>query len=76
VVGSWIFTLFAVLWRSVLVPRPFAGLGMLATILQLTGVPLRAVLGLDVVTAMAMPLAPVYLAVAVWLVLKGFAEPA
>lgn len=76
VVGSWIFTLFAVLWRSVLVPRTLAGLGMLAAILQLTGVPLRAVLGLEVLTVMAMPLAPAYLAVALWLMLKGFAERA
>lgn len=76
VVGGWIFTLFAVLWRSFLVPRTLAGLGMLAALLQLTGVPLRAVLGLEVLTVMAMPLAPAYLAVALWLVLKGFAERA
>jgi len=50
VVGSWIFTFFTVMWRSRLVPRPLAGLGILATVLQLTGVPLRAVLGLEIVT--------------------------
>jgi hypothetical protein len=44
-------------------------------VLQLTGVPLRAVLGSSVVTPMAMPLAPVYTAVAAWLVFKGFEEP-
>jgi len=74
VVGGWIFTLFTVLWRSTLVPRPLAGLGMLATVLQVTGVPLRAVLGLEVVTLMAMPLAPIYVAVAAWLMFKGFEE--
>ncbi len=74
VVGSWIFTFFTVMWRSRLVPRPLAGLGMLATVLQLTGVPLRAVLGLEVVTPMAVPLAPLYLAVAAWLMFKGFEE--
>lgn len=74
VVGSWIFTLFTVLWRSALVPRLLAGLGMLTTLLQLTGVPLRALVGLEVVTPMAMPLAPVYLAVAAWLMFKGFEE--
>lgn len=74
VVGSWIFTLFTVLWRSRLVPRPLAGLGMLTTVLQMTGVPLLAVLGREVVTPMAMPLAPVYVAVAVWLMFKGFEE--
>lgn len=74
VVGSWIFTLFAVLWRCALVPRLLAGLGMLTTVLQVTGVPLRAVLGLGVITPMAMPLAPVYVAVAGWLIIKGFPE--
>jgi hypothetical protein len=47
---------------------------MLATVHQVTGVPLRAILGLEVVTLMAMPLAPVYVAVAAWLMLKGFEE--
>lgn len=75
VVGGWIFTLFTVLWRSRLVPRALAGLGMLATGLQVTGVPLRALLGLEIVTPMAMPLAPVYLAVAAWLMVKGFEQP-
>jgi len=63
-----------VMWRSRLVPRLLAGLGMLATVLQMTGVPLRAVLGLEVVTPLAMRLAPVYLAVAAWLMFKGFEE--
>jgi hypothetical protein len=74
VVGSWIFTLFTVLWRTRLVPRLLAGLGMLTTVLQVTGVPLRALLGMEIVTPMAMPLAPVYGAVAAWLMVKGFEE--
>lgn len=74
VVGGWIFTLFTVLWRSRLVPRPLAGLGLLAVALQVTGVSLRAILGLEVVMAMAVPLAPVYAAVGGWLVFKGFPE--
>jgi hypothetical protein len=74
VVGSWIFTLFAVMWRSRLIPRLLAGLGMLTAVLQITGVPLRALLGLELVTPMAMPLAPVYLAMATWLMVKGFEE--
>jgi hypothetical protein len=71
VVGSWIFTLFVALWRSRAVPRLLAGLGMLASVVQVTGVPLRALLGLEAVTAMAVPLAPVYLAAAAWLMYKG-----
>jgi hypothetical protein len=74
VVGTWIFTLFAALGRARLVPRVLAGLGMLAAALQMGGVPLRAILGLDVMTVLAMPLAPAYLAAAVWLTVKGFEE--
>ena len=74
VVGSWILTLFAVLGRSALVPRSLAVLGILAVLLQVTGVPLRAFVGMDVMTAMAVPLAPIYLAAGAWLVFKGFEE--
>ena len=74
VVGSWIFTLFTALWRFRLVPRVLAGLGMLTTVLQVAGVPLRALLGMEIITPLAMPLAPVYVAVAAWLMVKGFEE--
>lgn len=72
VVGSWLLTLFVLLWRGRVVPRVLAGLALLAAVLQITGVPLRALLGLEIVTPMAMPLAPAYAAVAVWLIVKGF----
>lgn len=71
-VGSWIFSLYAVLWRTRLIPRLIAVLGMLTTVLQVTGVPLRALLGMDVVTTMAIPLAPVYGGTALWLMFRGF----
>lgn len=74
VVGSWIFTLFSALWRSRQVPRLLAGLGVLASLMQVAGVPLRAILGMETVTQMAMPLAPVYAAAAIWLMIKGFEE--
>jgi len=76
VVGNWLFTLFVVLWRSAQVPRLIAGAGMAAAVLQLAGVPLRAILGLDIITALAIPLAPACLAVAAWLVFTGFRERA
>ena len=72
VVGSWMFTLFTVLWRSALVPRPLAILGMLTTVLQVSAVPLRAILGLELMTPLAIPLAPTYAAVAGWLMFRGF----
>lgn len=49
-------------------------LSMLTALLHVTGVPLRAVFGLELMTWMAIPLAPIYLAVAAWLMYKGFEE--
>jgi hypothetical protein len=74
VVGSWIFLLFTLLCRFRLVPRVLAALGMIGSILQITGVSLRGLLGYPPETRLAMPLAPVYVTLAVWLIVKGFDE--
>lgn len=68
---SWIFVLFAVLWRARLIPRVLAAAGLVTCALQITGVPLRALLGYPVVTEAAMPLAPVYTGLGLWLIVKG-----
>lgn len=75
VLGSWIFTLHSVLLRFALVPRLLAAIGLLASLSQIVGVPLRVILGYSLVGPMAMPLAATYLALALWLVAKGFPEP-
>ncbi|CAN5895383.1 hypothetical protein BH20GEM1_BH20GEM1_06790 [soil metagenome] len=59
--------------RSRVVPRALAALGVIG-LLQITGVPLRALMGLAPETRLAMPLAPAYVALAVWLIVKGFEE--
>ena len=41
---------------------------------HITGVTMRALLGYPPVTVLAMPLAPAYVALAVWLMAKGFDE--
>ncbi|HSK10128.1 MAG TPA: DUF4386 family protein, partial [Vicinamibacterales bacterium] len=66
--------LYALLWRTALVPRLLAILGMVATLLQIAGVPLRGILGYGVVPEMAMPLAPIHVALAFWLIVKGLPE--
>ena len=71
---SWILLLFAVLYRFRLVPRALAAFGLIASILQITGVTLRGMMGYSPETRLAMPLAPAYLALAVWLMVKGFDE--
>lgn len=75
VLGSWIFVLHGMLLRFALVPRPLAAVGLVATVSQLVGVPLRVVLGYPLVGPMAMPLGVTYLALALWLTVKGFPEP-
>ena len=74
VVGSWILLLWALLYRTRLVPRTLAAFGVVASVLQITGVPVRALLGYAPETRLAMPLAPAYLALAVWLMVTGFEE--
>ena len=74
VVGVWIFLLYCVLYRCKLVPRALAAFGLIASLLQITGVTLRGLLGYAPETRLAMPLAPAYVALALWLMIKGFNE--
>jgi len=74
VVGSWIFLLYGLLYRFRLVPRALAAFGLVGSLLQITGVTMRGLLGYPPITVLAMPLAPAYVALAVWLMVKGFDE--
>ena len=71
---SWMFILFVTLWRSALVPRVLAALGMLTTLMQITGITLPQFIPYPspYPTAMGLPLGFVYLALSVWLMVKGF----
>jgi len=71
-IGAWIFVFYASLWRFRLVPRLLASLGLVGVLLQFTGVTLFTFLGYTQEVRMAMPLGPIQLAVAVWLMVKGF----
>jgi hypothetical protein len=71
---SWIFLLFTMLFRFRLVPRSLAAFGMIASVLQIIGVTLRGMMGYAPETRLAMPLAPAYVALAVWLIVKGLNE--
>jgi hypothetical protein len=74
VVGSWMVLFHTVLYRFRLVPRALAVFGLVGSLLQIAGVTLRALFGYPPETRLAMPLAPAYVALAVWLIVKGFAE--
>jgi hypothetical protein len=74
VVGSWLFLFYAVLYRFALVPRALAALGLVGSMLQIAGVTMRGLLGYSPLTVLAMPLAPIHVALGVWLMAKGFHE--
>ncbi|MBI5266516.1 MAG: DUF4386 domain-containing protein [candidate division Zixibacteria bacterium] len=73
-IGGWIIMFYGILWRYTLIPRALAILGVTGIILQFTGVTLPAYLNYPSVNWMAMPLAPIHLTVAIWLMVKGFNE--
>ena len=74
VVGCWIFLLNSLLYRFRVVPRVLAAFGLLGAIGQIAGVTLRGLWGYSPETRLAMPLAPAYLALGIWLIVRGFAE--
>jgi hypothetical protein len=71
-IGAWLVVFYSSLWRFQLVPRILAGLGLLGVSLQFTGVTLMMVLGERVLGELAMPMLPIQLTVAGWLLVKGF----
>ncbi|MDT4966432.1 MAG: hypothetical protein QOJ64_1169 [Acidobacteriota bacterium] len=76
VMVSWMLMLFGSLWRSGLVPRVLAVLGVITCLLQITGITLPQFIPYPspYTIAMGLPLGFVYLALAVWLMVKGFDE--
>lgn len=71
---AWIFSLGVMLGRSALAPRILAVLLVITSVLQITGITLPQFLGYPSpnLMAMGMPLGFVYLALSVWLMIKGF----
>ena len=72
---SWIVLLNAAMFRFRLVPRWLAGLALFCALLQIGGVSVRAILGYAPAMWLAVPLAPAYLTVASWLMVRGFGQP-
>lgn len=71
-IGGWIFIFYSSLLRFRLIPRVLAALGIIGIALQFTGVTLMMFLGYRIIGEMAMPLLPIQITVAVWLMVKGF----
>jgi hypothetical protein len=71
---SWMFMLGVMLWRTALVPRALAVLLLLGSLLQIIGITLPQFISYPSPAPMLMglPLGIIYLALAVWLIGKGF----
>jgi hypothetical protein len=74
VIDCWIFLLYAILVRCAVVPRTLASFGLLTVLLHFTAIPLRGLLGYSMVTLLGMPMGLGHLALALWLIAKGFQE--
>lgn len=74
-IGGWIFVFYASLFRFALIPRALAAAGLVGIVLQFVGVTLLMYLGYSAVGWMAMPLFPIQVTTAVWLMVKGLREP-
>jgi len=73
--GTTLLVFYLALFRFALVPRALAVIGLLATLLQITGIGV-VFFGHDVVLPLLAPLGLAQLALSVWLLTKGFARPA
>jgi hypothetical protein len=71
--GGATLVLYATLLRFALVPRALAAVGVVAVLLQLTAVA-RPVFGYPIVFVLLAPLGLSHLALAVWLLAKGFSD--
>ncbi len=71
--GGMLFVFFLALFRLALVPRLLAGFGIVATLLQMTGVAMP-LFGRGVAFPLLAPMGLAVLATAAWLLFKGFAD--
>jgi hypothetical protein len=75
VIDAWIFLLYSLLYRFTLVPRALAAFGLITVILHFTGITLPLFLGYRSVTLIGATMAVSHLALVLWLITRGFAEP-
>jgi Domain of unknown function (DUF4386) len=73
-IGMWVFVFYATLARFALVPRALAAVGLVGILLQFSGVTVMLFLGRPTIGEMAMPMLPIQIAAAAWLIAKGFSD--
>lgn len=75
-IGAWMFVFYITLFRFKLISRMLAVIAVIGVALQFIGVTLMMLLGYRSIGEMAMPLLPIQITVGVWLIIKGFNNPA
>lgn len=76
VVDLWFLVFYGLLFRFTLIPRFLAAFGVTAVIIHATAIPLPMFMGYaSVMPMLGASLALSHLAVGIWLIVKGFAEP-
>lgn len=73
-IDCWILLFYLTLQRLSLAPALLTMLGVLTVMLHLVAIPLRRFAGADPITWMGAPMAVSHVALAGWLMAKGFAE--
>jgi hypothetical protein len=71
--GGMIFALYAALFRFALIPRALAAFGLFAAAMQLMAIAM-VIFGGEILFVLLLPLALSQLALALWLIAKGFVE--
>lgn len=74
-IDAWICVLYSLLYRFTLVPRLLAIFGLFTVLLHFLAIPLPLILGYKGLTPLGMPMAVSHIALALWLLVKGFQEP-
>jgi hypothetical protein len=74
-IGVWMFVFYISLFRFKIIPRLLAMLGCIGITLQFIGVTSMMFLAHRPIGEMAMPLLPIQITVAIWLIVKGFNNP-
>ena len=73
VAEAMIFVLYCILYRFILIPRALSALGLVAVLLKITAI-MMPFFGHPVVLLMVLPMVLGYVALALWLMAKGFEE--
>lgn len=73
-IDVWIITLYAILFRSSIVPRLIAGIGLVTVAIHFVAIPLPLVLGFSGVTPLGALMGVWHLVLGGWLIARGFTE--